>query len=119
MEDRSSRVATECTELEGDNREHSIPSFDGDLAGLHLILITQFKFKRIRDGNYNWTAESEYRNRDRYRTFLGIGKTLADVKRFAEIVRWCERTSKIDDLSWQLVALEEETGIETTWGGDF
>jgi len=76
------------------------------------MLVPQFRFKKVQDGKYSWIAESEYRNGDRYRGFTGVGKTLADVKRFAQIVRWCERTGKIDDLSWQLVPLEEETGIE-------
>jgi len=54
-----------------------------------------------------------------YRGFTAVGKDLADVKRFAEIVRWCERTGKIEDLGRQLVTLEEEADFQTTWGGTF
>jgi hypothetical protein len=60
----------------------------------------RFKFKRIRDGEYGWIATSGYENAGRYRGFTAAGKALADVKRFAKIVRWCERTDKMEDLSW-------------------
>jgi hypothetical protein len=79
----------------------------------------RFKFKRIRDGEYGWIATSGYENAGRYRGFTAAGKALADVKRFAKIVRWCERTGKMEDLSWQVVPLEEGTGIQTIWGGTF
>jgi hypothetical protein len=81
------------------------------------MLVPQFKFKRCHDGEFNWTAESDYENLGRHRSFFAIGRTLSDVKRFADIVRRLERTGKIEDLGSQLVPLEEETGIQTTWGG--
>ena len=84
------------------------------------MLIPRFKFRRVRDGNgFDWIAESELERDGRYRGFVAVGKVLADVKRFAALVRWCERTGKIEDLAWQVVDLERETGIQTTWGGTF
>jgi len=81
-------------------------------------LIPQFKFGRLRDrGGSDWIAVSELERDGRYRGFCAVGRTLADVKRFAALVRWCERTGKIEDLGWQVVPLERETGIQTTWGG--
>ena len=81
------------------------------------MLVPKFRFKRCRDGEFNWSAESEYVKGDRRRSFFAIGKTLRDVQRFANLVRQLERTGKLEDLGWQLVPLEEETGIQTTWGG--
>jgi hypothetical protein len=82
------------------------------------MLITRFKFRRLRDRNgFNWVADSEFKRDGRYRGFYAVGRTLTDVKRFSTLVRWCERTGKIEDLGWQVVALENETGIQTTWGG--
>lgn len=78
------------------------------------MLIPQFKFRKVRDRNgYEWIAESEFEKNGRYRGFTAVGRTLADVQRFANLVRWCERTGKIEDLAWQVVALERETGIQT------
>src|ERR1039458_322329 len=34
-----------------------------------------------------------------YRGFTAVGKTLADVKEFAALVRWCERTGSLERLS--------------------
>lgn len=82
------------------------------------MLIPRFTFKRIRYGDgYNWIAESEFEKDGRYRGFTAVGRNLADVKRFAALVRWCERTGKIEDLAWQVVPLERETGVQSTWGG--
>ena len=82
------------------------------------MLIPRFKFRRVRDRDgFNWLAESEHESGGRYQGFCAVGRTLADVKRFAALVRWCERTSKIEELGWQVVPLERETGIQTTWGG--
>jgi len=84
------------------------------------MLIPKFKFRRVHDrGGFEWVAESEFERNGHYRGFCGVGRTLADVKRFATLVRWCERTGKIEDLGWQVVDLERETGIQTTWSGMF
>ena len=82
------------------------------------MLVPQFKFRRLRDrGGFDWIAESELVRLGRYRGFCAVGRTLADVKRFAALVRWCERTGKIEDLGWHVVDLERKTGIQSTWGG--
>jgi len=83
------------------------------------MLIPRFKFKRSRDGEFSWIAESVFEKSGRYRTFFAIGRTLGDVKRFAEIVRRCERTRKIEDLGWPVDALERTGAIQSTWGGNF
>jgi hypothetical protein len=83
------------------------------------MLVPRFKFKKSNDGLFNWIAESEHEKDGRYRGFCAAGKKLSDVKRFAEIVRWCQRTGKLEDLGWHLVPLEKETGIQSTWGGNF
>jgi hypothetical protein len=82
------------------------------------MLIARFKFRRFRDRDgFNWVAESEFKRDGRYRGFCAVGRTLTDVQRFATLVRWCERTGKIEELAWLVVPLERETGIQTTWGG--
>ena len=83
------------------------------------MLVPQFKFKRCDVGKFRWIAESDDWKGGRYRGFCAVGTKLSDVKRFAEIVRWCERAGKIEELGWHVVALEKETGIQSTWGGNF
>ena len=34
-----------------------------------------------------------------YRGFTDVGRTLADVEEFTALVRWCERTGKLECLS--------------------
>jgi hypothetical protein len=58
-----------------------------------LMLVRQFKFKRNNDkGGFQWAAESEIEHPGFHRGFHAVGKTLADVKEFAALVRYCERT---------------------------
>jgi hypothetical protein len=59
------------------------------------MLVKQFKFKWNGDkGGFPWTAQSEIERPGFHRGFTAVGKTLADVKEFATLVRWCERTGK-------------------------
>ena len=59
------------------------------------MLVRKFKFKRTNDkGGLQWTAESEIERPGFYRSFFAVGKTLADVKEFAALVRLCERTTR-------------------------
>jgi len=52
------------------------------------MLVRQFKFRRNSDkGGFRWTAESEIERPGFYRGFHAVGKTLADVKEFAALVR--------------------------------
>ena len=61
------------------------------------MLVKQFKFKRNNDkGGFRWTAQSEIERPGFYRGFTAVGKTLADVKEFAALVRYCERTGKLE-----------------------
>ena len=61
------------------------------------MLVKQFKFKRNSDkGGFRWTAESAIETPGSYRGFTAVGKTLADVKEFAALVRWCERTGVLE-----------------------
>src|ERR1017187_6074227 len=54
------------------------------------MLVKQFKFKRNNDkGGFQWSAESEIERPDFHRGFYAVGKTLADVKEFAALVRYC------------------------------
>ena len=85
------------------------------------MLVKQFKFKRNNDkGGFQWAAESEIQRPGFYRGFHAVGKTLSDVKEFAALVRWCERTGSLersvgnaparlgeadaDDMGWELVS---------------
>src|SRR5579871_1643284 len=64
------------------------------------MLVRAFKFKRNSDrGGFHWTAESEIERDGFYRGFTAVCKTLADVKEFAALVRWCERTGTLERLS--------------------
>jgi hypothetical protein len=57
------------------------------------MLVRQFNFKRNNDkGGFQWTAESEIERPGFYNGFTAVGKTLADVRKFAALVRWCEQT---------------------------
>ena len=62
-----------------------------------LTLVKHFKFKRNNDkGGFRWTAQSEIERPGFYGGFTAVGKTLADVKEFAALVRRCERTGKLE-----------------------
>src|ERR1039458_5254385 len=64
------------------------------------MLVKQFRFKRNNEkGGFPWKAESEVERPGFYRGFTAVGKTLADVKEFAALVRWCERTGSLERLS--------------------
>lgn len=64
------------------------------------MLVKQFKFKRNSDkGGFRWTAESAVETVGSYRGFHAVGRTLGDVKEFAALVRWCERTGLLERLS--------------------
>lgn len=81
------------------------------------MLVKQFKFKRNTDkGGFRWTAESETEAPDFYRGFTAVGRTLADVKEFAAIVRECERTGSLERLS-EMHPFGFESRMQTTWGG--
>jgi hypothetical protein len=83
------------------------------------MLVRRFKFVRNHDqGGFNWTAESEIERPGFYRGFHAVGKTLADVKEFAALVRWCERTGKLEQLS-EIHPEDFETRMQTTWGGNW
>jgi hypothetical protein len=63
------------------------------------MLVREFKFKRNTDkGGFQWTAESEIERDGFYRGFTAVGRTITDVKEFAALVRWCERTGTLEDL---------------------
>ena len=83
------------------------------------MLVKQFKFKRNNDkGGFQWTAESEIERPGFYRGFHAVGKTLADVKEFAALVRWCERTGSLERLS-EMHPAGWEKRMQTTWGGNW
>lgn len=83
------------------------------------MLLKQFTFKRNNDqGGFQWTAESEIQRPGFYRGFHAVGKTLADVKEFAVLVRYCERTGKLERLS-EMHPVGFETRMQTTWGGNW
>jgi hypothetical protein len=83
------------------------------------MLIKQFKFKRINEsGRFRWIAESEIEADGSYRGFTAVGKTLADVRQFASLVRWCERTGTLEHLSEMHPAGFQER-MQTTWGGNW
>lgn len=67
------------------------------------MLVKNFKFKRTHNkGGFQWIAESEIDRPGLYRTFTAVGKTLADVKEFAALVRYCERTGKLESIGRRL-----------------
>jgi len=81
------------------------------------MLVRKFKFKRNTDkGGFQWTAESEIEREGSCRVFTAVGKTLADVKEFAALVRWCERTGTLERLS-EMHPPGFEKRAQTTWGG--
>jgi hypothetical protein len=83
-----------------------------------VMLVRQFKFKRNNDkGGFQWTAESEIET-PFYRGFYAVGKNLADVKEFAALVRWCERTGSLERLS-EMHPPGFDNRMQTTWGGDW
>jgi len=83
------------------------------------MLVKQFKFRRNNDqGVYRWTAESTIERPGFYRGFTAVGKTLADVKEFAALVRWCERTGCLERLS-EMHPPGWEKRMQTTWGGEW
>src|ERR1022692_3510463 len=83
------------------------------------MLVKQFRFKRNNEkGGFRWTAESEVERPGFYRGFTAVGKTLADVKEFAALVRWCERTGSLERLS-EVHPPGFESRMQTTWGGDW
>ena len=74
--------------------------YDGGRENGFLILVKKFRFKRNHDeGGFQWTAESEIERPGFYRGFHAAGRTLADVKEFAALVRYCERTGTLERLS--------------------
>jgi len=83
------------------------------------MLVRQFKFTRNHDkGGFPWTAQSDLERPGCYRGFTAVGKTLADVKEFAALVRWCERTSKLECLS-EMHPAAWDARMQTTWGGNW
>ena len=83
------------------------------------MLVKQFKFKRNNDkGVFRWTAHSEIERPGFYRGFHAVGKTLADVKEFAALVRLCERTGSLERLS-EMHPPGWEKRMQTTWGGNW
>jgi hypothetical protein len=83
------------------------------------MLVRQFKFKRNHDkGGFPWTAHSEIERPNFYRGFTCVGKTLADVKEFAALVRRCERTGSLERLS-EMHPANFENRMQTTWGGNW
>ena len=81
------------------------------------MLVRRFRFKRCRDkGGWNWIAESEGERYGLVRGFTAVGRTLADVKEFAALVRYCEQTGKLERLS-EMHPEGFEDRMQTTWGG--
>jgi len=64
------------------------------------------------------TAQSEIETPGCYRRFTAVGRTLADVKEFAALVRRCERTGLLERLS-EMHPPGFEKRMQTTWGGDW
>ncbi|MES1261549.1 MAG: hypothetical protein ABUS49_07425 [Acidobacteriota bacterium] len=83
------------------------------------MLVKQFKFTRNNDrGGFQWVAESEIERPGIYQGFVAVGKTRADVKEFAALVRWCARTGSLERLSAKHPP-GFESRMQTTWGGDW
>ena len=97
-------------------KEHYWPArFD---LGVQM-LVKQFKFRRNNGhGGLQWTAPSEIERPGFCRGFTAVGKTLADVKEFAALVRWCERTGSLERLS-EMHPPGFENRMQTTWGGNW
>ena len=84
-----------------------------------LMLVKQLTFRRNNDkGGFQWTAHSEIEAPGFYRGFTAVGKTLADVKEFAGLVRWCERTGSLERLS-EMHPASFESRMQTTRGGNW
>jgi hypothetical protein len=84
-----------------------------------LMLVKRFRFKRNNDkGGFQWTALSDIELPGFYRGFHAVGKTLADVKEFAALVRYCERTGSLERLS-EMHPQGWEKRMQTTWGGNW
>ena len=84
-----------------------------------MMLVRKFKLNRSTDkGGFQWTAESEIKRPGFYRGFHAVGKTLANVKEFAALVRWCERTGTLERLS-EMHLPGWEKRMQTTWGGNW
>ncbi len=84
-----------------------------------IMLVKKFQVKRLKDpGPYRWVAESEISRPGFYRGFTGVGKSLSDVKEFAELVRWCERTGKLECLA-EMHPPHFRDRLQTTWGGNW
>ena len=81
------------------------------------MLVKNFKFK-LNNGKFGfqWTAESEIERPSFYRGFHAVGRTLADVKEVAALVRYCERTGKLERFS-EMHPPGFERRMQTTWGG--
>ena len=83
------------------------------------MLVKQFKFKHTNDkSGYQWMAHSEIERPGFYRGFTAVGKTLADVREFAALVRSCERTGSLERLS-EMHPPGFESRMQTTWGGNW
>jgi hypothetical protein len=83
------------------------------------MLVRKFRFKRTNDkGGCQWTSQSEIERPGFYRGFTAVGKTLADVKEFAALVRLCERTGKLERFS-EMHPPGFEKRMQTTWGGNW
>jgi hypothetical protein len=83
-----------------------------------MMVVRRFNFKRNGDkGGFQWTAESRIERPGFYRGFSAVGRTLDDVKEFAALVRWCERTATLERLS-EMHPPGFEKRMQTTWGGN-
>ncbi|MGO9258354.1 MAG: hypothetical protein ACLQU1_18855 [Bryobacteraceae bacterium] len=70
-----------------------------------------------------WTPKSEIERPGFDRAFTAVGKTLADVKEFAALVRWCGRTGKLEQMypkakyRWTKDVVAKNAGEEAALGG--
>lgn len=81
------------------------------------MLVKRFTFKRCHDsGAFRWTAESHREGPGFYFSYFAVGRTLADVREFAALVRWCERTGRLEQLS-EMHPPGLLDRMQTTWGG--
>lgn len=83
------------------------------------MLVKRFTIKRAKDiGGFEWIATSEIEAPGFYRGFTAVGKSRSDVQEFAALVRWCERTGKLERLS-EMHPPDFEGRLQTTWGGNW
>ena len=83
------------------------------------MLVKAFKFRRNHyKDDFPWTAKSEIERPGFHYGFHAAGRTLADVKEFAALVRWCERTGRLEFLS-EMHPPGFEERMQTTWGGSW